>query len=117
MKKSLRGQPLPVLSGMLWTTDASYRETTDASYRETRDQLDNYARSGVLAVEMQAASLFAFSAALRFPVGIVAHVTNSVDLGNSAFEKGAREVELEILRRICLTGKRFVSASHSSSST
>jgi hypothetical protein len=37
--------------------------TTDAPYRETADQLRSWAGRGVLAVEMQAASLFAFAQA------------------------------------------------------
>ena len=46
--------------GLVWTTDAPYRETAS--------QLERYARRGVLAVEMQAASLFAFAAARRVAV-------------------------------------------------
>jgi uridine phosphorylase len=103
LEAELRTGPLPVVSGRVWTTDAPYRET--------REQLDGHAKAGVLAVEMQAASLFAFSAASRFPVGVVAFVTNGVGLGGEAFDKGTREMESEILRRICRAGERFVSAS------
>src|SRR5256885_6949051 len=47
---------LPIFrSGKVWTTDAPYRET--------KAQLNKWARDGVLAVEMQAASLFAFGVA------------------------------------------------------
>ncbi len=101
LEAELKSQPLPVLSGRVWTTDAPYRET--------ESQLRNHAKAGVLAVEMQAASLFAFSAARRFPVGVVAFVTNGVGLRGDAFDKGARQLELEILRGICRAGKRFVS--------
>ena len=41
-----------VQRGLVWTTDAPYRETDE--------QLRAWADAGVLAVEMQAASLFAF---------------------------------------------------------
>src|SRR5262245_30208183 len=44
-----------VRSGKVWTTDAPYRET--------KTQLDKWALEGALAVEMQAASLFAFGIA------------------------------------------------------
>jgi len=98
-------QPLHVLSGTVWTTDAPYRETAK--------QLAKHARAGVLAVEMQAASLFAFSKARRFPVGMVAHVTNSLDRTGKAFDKGARELEFGILEAICRTGKRFVESRES----
>ena len=101
LETELQTQPLPVLSGRVWTTDAPYRET--------EEQLTSHAKEGVLAVEMQAASLFAFSAARRFPVGMVAFVTNAVGL-EEAFDKGTRKLELEILKCICRAGKRFVSS-------
>jgi uridine phosphorylase len=104
LESELRSLPLPVLSGPVWTTDAPYRET--------EKQLARHARAGVLAVEMQAASLFAFSSARRFPVGVVAHVTNSVGHEDEQFHKGTRELEFEILRRICRAGNRLVSSSN-----
>jgi hypothetical protein len=45
----------------------------------------------VLAVEMQAASLFAFGIARQANVGVVAHVTNAVDSQNEQFDKGTEE--------------------------
>jgi uridine phosphorylase len=104
LESELRGQPLPVLSGPVWSTDAPYRET--------EGQLAGHAKAGVLAVEMQAASLFAFSAARRFPVGLVAHVTNSIGDTEKQFQKGTHALEFEILRRICRAGSRFVSSSN-----
>jgi uridine phosphorylase len=103
LKSELDKQPLPVRSGMVWSTDAPYRETAT--------QLAHHAKAGVLAVEMQAASLFAFSNARRFPVGVVAHVTNSADRIGKAFDKGNHELEFGILEAICRAGKRFVSSS------
>jgi uridine phosphorylase len=103
LESELRTQPLPVMSGTVWTTDAPYRETAK--------QLTNHAKAGVLAVEMQAASLFAFSKGRRFPVGVAAYVTNSVDRQGKAFDKGARELEFGILEAICRTGKRFIALS------
>jgi len=38
-----------------------------------------YASKGVLAVEMHAASLFAFAEARRASVGLVVHVTNAIN--------------------------------------
>ena len=99
LESELEKQPLPVRSGVVWTTDAPYRETAK--------QLASHAKAGVLAVEMQAASLFAFSEARRFPVGIVAHVTNSASQTGKAFDKGVRELEFGILEAICRAGKRF----------
>jgi uridine phosphorylase len=69
--------------GAVWRTDAPYRETTA--------QLQRYAIDGVLAVEMQAASLFAFAIAHKANVGLVAHVTNAVDHQDEQFDKGTEE--------------------------
>lgn len=101
LESELQTQPLPVLSGVVWTTDAPYRET--------ERQLADHANAGVLAVEMQAASLLAFSEKRRFPVGIVAHVTNGVGQMGEPFDKGAQMREFDILKRVCRAGKRFVS--------
>jgi len=104
LESELRELSLPVLSGAVWTTDAPYRET--------EAQLAIHAKAGVLAVEMQAASLFAFSAARRFPVGLVAHVTNSFSGKDKSFDKGGHELEFGILCAICRGGKRLVSSSN-----
>ncbi len=101
LETELRAQSLPVRSGTVWTTDAPYRET--------ERQLADHAKAGVLAVEMQAASLFAFSKARRFPVGLVAFVTNSMNKAGKEFDKGSRQSELEVLMGICRAGERFVS--------
>jgi uridine phosphorylase len=103
LASELQGVPLPVLSGMVWTTDAPYRETGK--------QLAEHAKAGVLAVEMQAASLFAFSAARHCPVGVVAHVTNSTKDASNKFDKGSRRLQLEILERMCRAGRRYLSSS------
>jgi uridine phosphorylase len=55
LARSLGDLGMPLLEGAVWTTDAPYRETAS--------QLSGYATDGVLAVEMQAASLFAFGSA------------------------------------------------------
>lgn len=88
-------QPLgrPVAQGAVWTTDAPYRET--------HDQLNRYAQAGVLAVEIQAASLFAFSAAKNFPVGIIAQVTNAVHDTEESFDKGSHADEFGLVEAMC----------------
>jgi len=71
----------PVLRGASWTTDAPYRET--------RDSLAAAQHAGILAVEMEAASLYAFATARRRPVLCLAHVTNDLAAADAAdFEKG-----------------------------
>jgi uridine phosphorylase len=88
-----------VRRGLVWTTDAPYRET--------EEQLRSWAASGVLAVEMQAASLFAFGAARGVRCGVVAHVTNGVDHSSEdQFDKGTHQLGLEILKAMSRAGRR-----------
>jgi uridine phosphorylase len=69
----------PVERGASWTTDAPYRETPEA--------IEAARAEGILAVEMEAAALYAFSEARGKPVLCFAHVTNQMgQLGD--FEKG-----------------------------
>ena len=84
---------LAVRRGLVWTTDAPYRETPS--------QLSAHAGEGALAVEMQAASLFAFGRRQEFPVGLVAHVTNAADHDGEDFDKGPADADISILRAIC----------------
>jgi uridine phosphorylase len=99
----LQGLSAPVLAGTAWTTDAPYRETAP--------QVERHSRAGALAVEMQAASLFAFSHARDIPVGLVAHVTNGLgDQVTRGFDKGSRGLQVEILNRICLAGESYLSS-------
>jgi uridine phosphorylase len=69
----------PVERGASWTTDAPYRETPEA--------IEAARSEGILAVEMEAAALYAFGEARNKPVLCFAHVTNQMgQLGD--FEKG-----------------------------
>jgi uridine phosphorylase len=68
--------------GATWTTDAPFRETAQAI--ELRRQ------AGILAVEMEAAALYAFAAACARPVICLAHVTNQLGCIEGDFEKGER---------------------------
>jgi len=83
---------LPVRQGLVWTTDAPYRET--------RSQIDHWASRGVLAVEMQAASLFAFGQARGISTGLVAHVTNAIDHDGEPFHKGPEDADIAMLAAI-----------------
>jgi len=91
---------LPVRRGLVWTTDAPYRETSG--------QLDRYSRMGALAVEMQAASLFAFAAARNVAVGVVAHVTNAPEQDGEPFDKGSYHLQFELLHAVCRGAHRFL---------
>jgi len=83
---------LPVRQGLVWTTDAPYRET--------RSQIDHWASCGVLAVEMQAASLFAFGQGRSVSTGLVAHVTNAIDHDGAPFHKGPEDADIAMLAAI-----------------
>ena len=70
----------PVLTGATWTTDAPFRETEAAITRRKAE--------GLLAVEMEAAALYAFAHAQAKPVLCLAHVTNQLGRVHGDFEKG-----------------------------
>jgi uridine phosphorylase len=82
--------------------------STDAPYRETAEQLEFHARARALAVEMQAASLFAFGSARKFPVGLIAHVTNAIGLSEEQFDKGSDPLGYEIFKAACRAGRRVL---------
>ena len=73
------GKPT-VRRGATWTTDAPFRETEAAIAAARAD--------GLLAVEMEAAALYAFSEARQKPVLCFAHVTNQMARIDGDFEKG-----------------------------
>lgn len=71
---------LPLHVGASWTTDAPFRET--ASMIETCRQ------NGMLAVEMEAAALYALAEAKRYDIVCFALVTNQMGRSGDDFEKG-----------------------------
>jgi uridine phosphorylase len=81
---------LTVLRGATWTTDAPFRETA-AAIAAARD-------AGCLAVEMEAAALYAFAGAAGRRVLCVAHVTNAMGQDEGDFEKGEAEGAADALR-------------------
>lgn len=90
---------VPVLQGATWTTDAPFRQTADAiaSMRER----------GLLAVEMEAAALYAFAAARGRPVLCFAHVTNQMGQVDGDFEKGEADGTVDALSVIVAVAQRF----------
>lgn len=72
--------PVPVHAGASWTTDAPFRET-ETAIAAAREE-------GILAVEMEAAALYAFAEARGQPVVCFAHVTNQMAVEEGDFEKG-----------------------------
>ncbi len=80
---------VPVERGTTWTTDAPFRETQDA--------IDAMTARGLLAVEMEAAALYAFAMARGKPVLCFAHVTNQMALIEGDFEKGEADGTVDAL--------------------
>lgn len=99
LARELSTSGLPVTQGSVWTTDAPYRET--------EVQLQRHAANGVLAVEMQAASLFAFATAQQLPIGIVAHVTNGSDHSDQ-FNKGKDEDAFALMLSMVRAGYQYL---------
>jgi uridine phosphorylase len=91
-----------VRRGRVWTTDAPYRETSE--------QLSAWADGGVLAVEMQAASLFAFARAREAQVAVVALVSNSVDQVTGDFDTGGHKFRSDVLSAVVRAALAFVSS-------
>lgn len=69
-----------MLTGAAWTTDAPFRETETA--------IAAARARGILAVEIEAAALYAFARARDRAVICLAHVTNQMGTIEGDFEKG-----------------------------
>jgi len=80
VEDGLKGGDVRTIRGTTWTTDAPFRET--------RTALDKAEGAGALAVEMEAAALYALAAAQGRPVVCFAHVTNTMGVAEGDFEKG-----------------------------
>jgi purine-nucleoside phosphorylase len=85
----LKNTALPVFVGASWTTDAPFRETASAVAAAR-------ARN-VLAVEMEAAALYAFARKRNMAVLCLAHVTNTMGLSDLDFEKGEADGTVDAL--------------------
>jgi purine-nucleoside phosphorylase len=81
--RAITATGLTTLRGAVWTTDAPFRETAQA--------ISAAAENGLLAVEMEAAALYAFAHARQVPVLCLAHVTNRMAQVEGDFEKGAAD--------------------------
>jgi purine-nucleoside phosphorylase len=87
---AVKAKGVNVVTGSSWTTDAPFRETEEAIAA---------ARSkGILAVEMEAAALYAFARASNTKVLCLAHVTNTMAVAERDFEKGEASGTVDALR-------------------
>jgi uridine phosphorylase len=80
MRRAFSGGNTRVHPGAVWTTDAPFRETASA--------IAYFRAQGAVAVEMEAAALYAFAEARCKPVVCFAHVTNQMAARDGDFEKG-----------------------------
>jgi purine-nucleoside phosphorylase len=88
----LAGQGIEIERGATWTTDAPFRETEEA--------IMAMRNAGLLAVEMEAAALYAFATARNRAVLCFAHVTNQMAVLEGDFEKGEANGSVDALALI-----------------
>src|SRR6516162_5057664 len=98
-REAVSAAGMPVSVGASWTTDAPFRETEEA--------ITAALSAGILAVEMEAAALYAFAKARQRSVLCFAHVTNQMGRIEGDFEKGSADGAQESLRVISLTAARW----------
>jgi len=91
-----------VLRGATWTTDAPYRETETA--------IEQARGMGILAVEMEAAALYAFARARGKAVVCFAHVTNRMAQVEGDFEKGEASGSRDALEVIAATATAWLAS-------
>lgn len=91
-----------------WRVESGEVWTTDAPYRETLTQLHHWAVEGALAVEMQAASLFAFGHARGAETALVAVVSNAADHSEEVFDTGTPSDGRRIAHAIVRAGWRHL---------
>ena len=89
MQDAFAGLRVPVERGAVWTTDAPFRETASA--------IAAMKAKGLLAVEMEAAALYAFAQARGKAVLCFAHVTNQMATVAGDFEKGEADGTVDAL--------------------
>jgi uridine phosphorylase len=91
--------PVPVLTGGTWTTDAPFRETQPAIVAMRKNNL--------MAVEMEAAALYAFAQVRQKPVVCFAHVTNQMGRIDGDFEKGEADGSKNALDLVAIAAERL----------
>lgn len=99
---------VPVDRGSTWTTDAPFRETAEAIAAMTA--------RGLMAVEMEAAALYAFAQARGKRVVCFAHVTNQMGRVEQDFEKGEADGTVDALAVVVRTVRALRSGSERSHS-
>jgi uridine phosphorylase len=91
--------PVPVLAGATWTTDAPFRETELA--------INAMREKNLMAVEMEAAALYAFAQVRQKSVLCFAHVTNQMGRIDGDFEKGEADGSKDALDLVAIAADRL----------
>jgi uridine phosphorylase len=99
IKTSFNSKKVDVHEGLVWTTDAIYRET--------RKKVEYFQKKNVLAVEMEASALFTVGDFRRVEAGAVLVVSDELStfdwqrgFGSKRFIKH-RKTALEVISRLC----------------
>jgi purine-nucleoside phosphorylase len=108
LRPSSQRRGSPVARGSVWTTDAPFRETASG--------IERHRSTGILAVEMEAAALYAFARATGNPVVCFAHVTNQMASIEGDFEKGEASGTTDALRVIGAAARRWMAKSERATS-
>jgi uridine phosphorylase len=91
---------VPTYRGATWTTDAPFRETASA--------VMHCRNLAILAVEMEAAALYAFAQARQKSVVCLAHVTNRMARTEGDFEKGIAGGSQDALQLVGLVARAWM---------
>jgi uridine phosphorylase len=91
---------IPLYRGATWTTDAPFRETASAIARCRELE--------IMAVEMEAAALYAFAEAKQKSVVCLAHVTNRMAHAEGDFEKGTASGSQDALLVVSLVAQAWM---------
>ena len=100
----------PVMTAMAKSSLTVYRGatwTTDAPFRETETAIEAARAHGALAVEMEAAALYAFAAACGKSVLCFAHVANQLAQIEGDFEKGEANGAQHALVILCAAARSW----------
>jgi uridine phosphorylase len=103
MRDAFIGLRAAVERGATWTTDAPFRETAAA--------IAAMKEKGLLAVEMEAAALYAFATVRQKPVLCFAHVTNQMARIEGDFEKGEADGAVDALAVISRAAQAWLKGS------
>lgn len=101
MEPAMKEASIAMHRGTTWTTDAPFRETSAA--------IEHCRQLGIMAVEMEAAALYAFAKARRKPVVCLAHVTNQMARIEGDFEKGVAGGAEDALEMVDLVARAWLS--------